>query len=796
VKSIGKISIIRINIAIGLVSSAIIAFQLILMQILSYIQWYHFAYMIISVALLGFGAAGTFLTIFRQRLLNNYTRIFPSLLIITAILMAVTVIGVNLDAVRFDSLLIFQDLRYTGRLIATYFIFFLPFFTGALAIGLSFLKFANQIGKIYFANLVGSGLGGIISLILMHFFSVEQLPLLIAVIALAGGLVSFPKNAGKILQSMTIISILILLGVFFNGSKLKPSEYKDISKTLLLPAATIEYEKSSPYGLVQIISSPVLRFAPGVSLSYRDTFPVRKVVFNNGNFIGYLVPETDQEKSSILNYTTQSLPYHIEKIDNVLILNTGTGENISLALSHKVSNIIANEANSEIFDLLQNSFVDQYSVKLKQTMSRNILTSLSASYDLIQLPIIGSFFGNSGLNAIETRYELNIEAFHEMWDKLSDNGMISISCWMDYPVRNSYRILATFDQLLEEKNIKQPNEHIIAVRSWSGVTFLLKKSGFTKIQEKQVQIFCKDLMFDPLLLPGTKEINYGKYNIIQDTSFFRNIESLLSSKDEEFFDEYSYRVKPATDNRPFFFQNIRWSGIHQIISTIGEGSLPFLELGYVLVLFTFIQIIVIAGIFIILPLFIKSWKSNNKMWVFSYFSGIGLAFMFIEIVFIQQFTFYFGEAIYAAAACISILLIFSGLGSYFSTSLRITKKILLIVPIIITVLLLFHTFTLSTILSYTIAKSISLKILTSIVLIGITGFFLGIPFPAGIKYLSNNNQIDIPWAWAFNGYFSVISTALATIISVEAGFVWVLLLAAITYASVGMAILFIKKMDK
>jgi hypothetical protein len=796
VKSIGKISIIRINIAIGLVSSAIIAFQLILMQILSYIQWYHFAYMIISVALLGFGAAGTFLTIFRQRLLNNYTRIFPSLLIITAILMAVTVIGVNLDAVRFDSLLIFQDLRYTGRLIATYFIFFLPFFTGALAIGLSFLKFANQIGKIYFANLVGSGLGGIISLILMHFFSVEQLPLLIAVIALAGGLVSFPKNAGKILQSMTIISILILLGVFFNGSKLKPSEYKDISKTLLLPAATIEYEKSSPYGLVQIISSPVLRFAPGVSLSYRDTFPVRKVVFNNGNFIGYLVPETDQEKSSILNYTTQSLPYHIEKIDNVLILNTGTGENISLALSHKVSNIIANEANSEIFDLLQNSFVDQYSVKLKQTMSRNILTSLSASYDLIQLPIIGSFFGNSGLNAIESRYELNIEAFHEMWDKLSDNGMISISCWMDYPVRNSYRILATFDQLLEEKNIKQPNEHIIAVRSWSGVTFLLKKSGFTKIQEKQVQIFCKDLMFDPLLLPGTKEINYGKYNIIQDTSFFRNIESLLSSKDEEFFDEYSYRVKPATDNRPFFFQNIRWSGIHQIISTIGEGSLPFLELGYVLVLFTFIQIIVIAGIFIILPLFIKSWKSNNKMWVFSYFSGIGLAFMFIEIVFIQQFTFYFGEAIYAAAACISILLIFSGLGSYFSTSLRITKKILLIVPIIITVLLLFHTFTLSTILSYTIAKSISLKILTSIVLIGITGFFLGIPFPAGIKYLSNNNQIDIPWAWAFNGYFSVISTALATIISVEAGFVWVLLLAAITYASVGMAILFIKKMDK
>ena len=61
-------SLVRINAAIGLISAAIIAFQLILMQILSYIQWYHFAYMIISMALLGFGAAGTFLTIFQKKL--------------------------------------------------------------------------------------------------------------------------------------------------------------------------------------------------------------------------------------------------------------------------------------------------------------------------------------------------------------------------------------------------------------------------------------------------------------------------------------------------------------------------------------------------------------------------------------------------------------------------------------------------------------------------------------------------------------------------------------------------------
>jgi len=93
---------------------------------------------------------------------------------------------------------------------------------------------------------------------------------------------------------------------------------------------------------------------------------------------------------------------------------------------------------------------------------------------------------------------------------------------------------------------------------------------------------------------------------------------------------------------------------------------------------------------------------------------------------------------------------------------------------------------LSTVLSFTIGTSLPVKILISIALIGIPGFFLGMPFPAGIKYLSVGRQEDIPWAWAFNGYFSVISTALATIISVEAGYVWLLLIAAFTYALVGL----------
>lgn len=787
-------SLIRINVAIGMISAAMIAFQLILMQILSYAQWYHFAYMIISIALLGFGAAGTLLTIFQKKLEQHYFTLFPFLLIITAILIPTVVIAANSDIIRFDSLLIFQHSSHIGRLILTYFVIFLPFLTGALAIGLSFSKFADRIGKIYFSNLIGSGIGGIIALLFMQWIIPEQQSFSVAMLAFFGGMAAIPQNAGRFLWIITPLSAIILLILFFYPPKIIPSEYKDISKTMLLPDVEVEYKKSTPHGLVEIVSSPVLRFAPGVSLTYQEPFPVRKAVFNNGNWIGGLLPQPlDQNESSILDYTPQALPYYIGEIKNALIINAGTGENVLLALSHQTPHITANETNTEIFRLLQHSFKDFQQVQLYQTMPRTLLIHDSIPCDLIELPVIGSFFGNSGLNAVEPRYELTIEASREMWNKLSEKGMISLSCWMDYPVRNAYRLLSTIRLLLEENKIENYLQHMVAIRSWGEVTFLVKKSPFTHDEITNVKLFCENRMFDPLILPENQSMDRDKFNMLQDSTFFTHIDQLLSSEKNTFIQQYPYRIHPTTDNRPFFFQFVRFKQIPALISSMREKNFPFLDIGYVLVMLTFIQIIIIAAIFILIPLSFRKWESKNKKWVFVYFSGIGLAYMFLEIVFIQQFTFYFGEPTYATAATLSILLFTSGLGSYYSSGLRNSKKTRIALPIFIATILILYTLTLSPFLSATIGAALPLKIGIATILLGILGFFLGMPFPVGINYLSGKKNNDIPWAWAFNGYFSVISTVLATIISVETGYLLLLLIAAFNYMLASLSNLWLKE---
>lgn len=792
-KSDKTTSLVRINVAIGLISAAIIAFQLILMQILSYVQWYHFAYMIISIALLGFGAAGTFLTIFQQKLEKNYYTLFPFLLIVTAILIPVVVGIANSEAVRFDSLLIFQDSRHIGKLILTYFIFFLPFLTGALAIGMSFSKFADQIGKIYFSNLIGSGIGGIIAIFFMQWIIPEQQSFAVAILAFVGGIVSLPKNKKKLIRIIVPLSTLILIILFFYPPRLTPSEYKDISKTMLLPDAKVEYRKSTPHGFVEIVSSPVLRYAPGVSLAYRDSFPVRKVVFNNGNWMGCLLPQPlEANETNILDYTPQALPYHIDNIKNALIINAGTGENVLLALSHQVARITANETNPEIFNILRQSFEGFYQVQPYQTMPRTLLTPDTNKYDLIELPIVGSFFGNSGLNAVEPRYELTIEALREMWNKLSEKGMISLSCWMDYPVRNAYRLLATISLLLDENDIAHPPHHVVAIRSWCAITFLVKKSPFKRDEINKVRLFCEHRMFDPLVLPEKQEIERDKYNILQDTTFFTHIDQLLSHEKETLIRQYPYRIHPTTDDRPFFFQFVRFKQIPQLISSIREKNFPFLDIGYVLIILTFVQIVFIAAIFILLPLSFRPWKSRNKKWVLMYFSGLGLAYMFLEMVFIQHFTFYFGEPTYAASATLGILLFASGLGSYYSGKFQNNKKMRLAIPLVIAAILVLYAFVLSPILTATIGIALPLKITIAVVLLGTLGFFLGMPFPIGIDYLSGKNTDDIPWAWALNGYFSVISTVLATIISVELGYLLLLSMAAFIYALVSISNVWIK----
>ncbi|MFA7065929.1 MAG: hypothetical protein WC199_04015, partial [Dysgonamonadaceae bacterium] len=157
----------KIYLSLGLLSASLIAFQLALMQLISAVQWNHFAYMVISIALLGFGASGTLLALTRKWFERHAEFALYLLMILTGVSMSGIILFSSALFGKFDTYLIFVDLSNVKYLVLSYFSFFIPFFFGALAIGLIYIQYVNRIGTMYFADLLGSGLGGIFLLLLL-----------------------------------------------------------------------------------------------------------------------------------------------------------------------------------------------------------------------------------------------------------------------------------------------------------------------------------------------------------------------------------------------------------------------------------------------------------------------------------------------------------------------------------------------------------------------------------------------------------------------------------------------------
>ena len=787
-----NVSLPKISVSVSLLSIAIIAFQLSLIQILSIVQWYHFAYMVISVALLGFGAAGTTISLARKFLIEKADLLLPGIMILSGLTMAVSVSVAQAESIRFDSYLLFADYAHLWKLIATYLLFFIPFFLGALAIGIVFIKYIDKIGILYFANMLGSGIGGVAAVFLMWVFFPQKLPAVIAGIAFLAGLIIISKEHQTGFTIIVSITVAVLSFFYISPSELKLSEYKGLSKTLNIPDSRIILRESSPYGLIHIISTPYLRYAPGLSIKYPGIVSVGNAAFNNGEWVGPLISKR-QDSLNYLLFTTENLAYATGERKNVLVLGAGTGKQLKIALLNVAETVTSVESNKALINILKDklaskvdSLYQNKSVRLKNISPRTFLLSTHQKFDLITLPVIDAFGGSSGLFALQEQYILTTESFNEMLNSLDRDGVISISTYIDYPYRNPLKILSTFAEAFEKRRIENPAEYIFAIKNWNTITFFIKKDPLNFSEIESIRNYCNRMNFDPVLLPGITQTERERFNKLQDTSLYSIFDKILYSKKEReiLYTEYPFNIKPSTDNQPYFSQFLQWRTIPLLADLFGNQSVPFFEVGYLLLYLTFIQLVILAFLFIILPLFKMGFKGGGKIRTIAYFGGLGLGYMFIEIILIQSFTLYFGNVIYAAALVVCLMLVSSGFGSLVSQ--KITPKPYRIIAIIFIIIisLLIYTLFLSGWIKTTIGFSLTAKIILSFLIIAPLAFFMGMPFPLGLRSLSASNDIQVPWAWGINGVFSVVCAVLATIIAVELGFIWVMVFAIGAYGLV------------
>lgn len=768
--------------SIGLLSASVIAYQLVLMQTLSIQQWHYMAFMVISLALLGFGASGTLLAIFKNRLLKSFGKYYSLFLACTSVFMVLSPWLAGSAWLQFDTYLLFVDIWHIVRLLATCLLYFLPFLFAATAIGMSFTHYAHSVGKLYFANLLGSGLGGIGAVLAMWLAMPQHLYAVCALLPLIGAIIYYPLKAeGKYGKLLLIVSLLPVIGSMFYVPSIRPSQYKSLSKAMDLPGAKVVWERNSPFGLVQKVTSPAIRYAPSISLLNTDPIPRAGMVFVNGEGAGYFPADSNKRLFTVSNSSPQALVYHLKHRRRSLVLQSGAGERIHLPLLNNGETVTATETNSILQQFAKRKLDGlglNTQLQFRTISTRSFLKKDQQAYDAILFPVVGSFYGTTGLYALEEQNWLTVEAFAEAWQHLTPDGVLSVDCWLDYPYRSPYKLMATIhDMLGQQKNTS--NRNIIAIKNWNQLSLFVKRTAFTEMELKKTKQFCDSLLFDLIVLDkgyANADVPLHQSN---DTLFMDALMKLTGSQKNAFYKSYPFKVKPASDDKPYFSHFLKLSSLLKLNENYNLDTLPYFELGYFMAVVTLIILVILGVLFIILPLYFVG-KIKFKAKIFYYFGAIGLGYMITEMLFIHQFNIYFENPSYTMAIIIAILLISSGAGSYFSEQIVFVHK-LWVSPLVVSILLVLSLFLTPVLISSSISLPLTYRLLISTVAIGIIGFFMGLPFPLAISTLSIKHQHYIPMAWAINGFFSVMATPLAVLLSIEFGFSALFMVGIVSY---------------
>jgi len=797
-----------ILIAIFFISAAALGLELVLVRALSIGHWHHFSYLVISTALLGFGAGGTIVCVGSRFLARHYRKTLWffsfGLALMTPIVFTIS------QKVPFDELQLIWDRRQILYLLWYYLLFFVSFLCAGGGIALAFTVLADKAHRLYFYNMTGSGLGAAAIVALMYGRSPEQLLLVVSGIAfLAAVILAF----GISRHWSTVIAViavtvccaagsLILFspgGAF--GLEINISEHKSLVYYKALPdsnTATVAY---SPLGRLDSVQAATIRCFPGLSIAYQGKLPEQMLIISDADGISVVNHFESLSELACYGYTTSALAYYLCDKPDVCIIGAGGGSDVAQALALGAGKITAVEMNSQIIDLVQNKFNEFASgiyrradVQVIAAEGRSFLQTTNALFDIINISLLDSFSASAaGLYTLNESHLYTIESVEQALSRLRPNGLLSITRMLKTLPRDSFKMFATITEALRRGGVTKPAEHIIMIRGLATVTLVVSPEPFSSSQIATAREFAQERSFDVVHLPGIKPEEVNQFHILDEPIYYRGVQRILSAERERFYDEYIYNIRPATDDRPYFFDFFKWRSLPYMIRTMGRQWLLFSEWGYLVLVATLLQAIFASGVFILLPLWMARpirQVESGKLVAVGYFLLLGLSYMFLEMGFIQKLTLLIGHPVLGVAVTLLGFLVFSGLGALISgrlfNRLQVTKNVdaelgrlatglssVLLIWIAVLAIIgigLAEIALLKYRFDWLVGFSRAYRMLWGLVIIGPLAFFMGVPFPSGLRLVQSRGQALVPWAWGVNGFASVIGAVLGTFLAISLGF--------------------------
>ncbi len=797
---------ISLYIAIFLLSAATLAWEITLTRLFAITQFYHFAFLAVNVALLGFGASGTLLSLRpswtemdASHAGSSRQALHQRLEWVAVAFVATLLAGYFfVNTLPFDSYAIAWDRRQVWLLIAYYLALAMPFFCTGLAVGMALAVTRERSNRVYSANLMGSATGALAAPLVLPWLGIPGVIFLVAGVGVLAAVAARAAQPDRRLVFYALALMVALSAAFFPpaAAELHLSPYKGLSQALNYPGSRVIAQVDSAIARLNVIESKGVRSLPGLSFQYRGALPPQYGLLGDGDDLSPVVDTRQPIDWAFLDYLPEALAYGLRPDSPALVLNPRGGLAIWQALEGGASGrrVVTIEPDPGVLDQLddllgQHSPYRHPQVEPVTREARSFLRRDQRQFGIIHLALTQPYRPvTSGAFSLSENYDLTTEAVKAYLNHLDPAGMLVLSRWLQVPPSESVRTLALLSEGLRAHRIEQPELHVVTLRGVQVATFYVKITPWTPAELAAVREFARSRRLDLALAPDLRPEETNQFNILPEPYYENAYRELLAAPDKTaFYDSQPFAVAPPTDNHPFFFHFFKWSQTPAVLRTLGQTWQPFGGSG-ILVLVALLALAVLASLFLILvPLAIRMRAGRDplggesgqaELWrVFLYFGALGLGFLLVEIPLIQRFILFLGHPTLALAAVLAGLLFWSGLGSLFTPRLAWRTALLaLLLSVLAYQFLLEHVFELL------LGAAQPIRILATLVLLAPLGLLMGTPFPWGLRWLARAAPQLTAWAWAINGCTSVVASVLAVLLALQWGFDLVMGLGLLSYA--------------
>lgn len=790
-----------------LLSAATLLFEIDLTRLFSVAQFYHFAFMIISLAMLGFATSGTVLTRF-PRLGRRRPR-----LTLTSLAMGFGLISVGAavltNVVPFDSFSIAWDRTQVGVLALHYVALALPFFCSGATLALLFDLGPESASRLYATNLTGSALGCLLALVAPAWVGGEG-PVVVAALLAGVAALAFaaapgfrrdkhrdgdsPERAawGRLtpVAVMLIVGCVVLLLVRPTWLQLHLSPYKGLNYALQYPDARVIFRAWNSFSRVDLVESAGIRSLPGLSYRYQGAPPPQHGLFIDGDDptpvlrLPLEALDRPDERLAFTGYLPEAIAYRLRPEGAALVLRPRGGLALWTALAQGARRVTAVESNPLVVEAAGAIYAHP-AVTTRVEEPRSFVRRSDRRYDVLVLPLTTSYRPvRSGAYSLAEDYLYTVEAFRDYLAVLKPDGLLVVTRWLQLPPSETLRAFALAVEAVEAVG-GDPARQIVAFRGYTTLTLLVRATPLPPEDVDAVRTFADSRAFDLVLAPGIRPEALNRHNRLAEPVYHQTFTALLEAEDRAaWYTDYDFDVAPPTDDHPFFGHFFKWSQAGQVVAELGKTWQPFGGAGYFVLLVLLALAVVAAVAVILLPVVVsrggalrQHLDARELLPVVAYFGLLGLGFMLVEVPLLQRFILFLGHPSYALTAVLFAILFFSGVGSAFSGCVPLRWALAVLVglaPVYPTALRLLF--------SWALGWSLGVRLTVAVLALAPLGFFMGMPFPLGLARLRGRSPFYVPWAWGVNGAASVIASVLASLLALSFGFRAVLVVGAACYA--------------